>query len=129
MRTAILALIVPLLSACRADDADEAVAKAVKESQVTIQIDRGNKRSRFQATVVARDDPEVTVLTAGHGLGPADRGRPCGSGGASNGPTAKVGKVAGIPTTAPAPSATSPGPTTPPPGSARGATGPCRSRS
>ena len=110
MRTAILAiLILAASSRAHADERDEAIEKAVRESQVTLQIDREARRSRFQATVVARDGDVITVLTAGHGLGPADSGADLMIGRGEKAARARVEAVARNPNYRPPPSGDIPG--------------------
>ncbi len=69
-------LLASLLAAAPADDPakPDPIAPGVRDSQVMLQIDHDGKRTQFQATVVAREDDTVTVLTAGHGVGPAHEG-------------------------------------------------------
>lgn len=50
------------------------IVAGVRESQVTVSLERGGKKTQFQATVIGKTESTVTVLTAGHGLGPSDVG-------------------------------------------------------
>ena len=46
----------------------ERVVAELRATQVTLTLDRGPHRARFQATVIAKREGEVTVLTAAHCL-------------------------------------------------------------
>lgn len=52
-----------------------AIADGVRESQVTLSIDRGGRKTQLQGTVIAREERTLTVLTAAHGVGPKDVGQ------------------------------------------------------
>jgi hypothetical protein len=48
----------------------------LRSTQVTIAIEKDGKRRQFRATVMARKDQSLTVLTAAHCISPADEGGP-----------------------------------------------------
>ena len=50
------------------------IADGVRETQLTLLIDRGEKRTKLQGTVIGKDGVTLTVLTAAHGIGPKDVG-------------------------------------------------------
>ncbi|MDB5349848.1 MAG: hypothetical protein JWN86_1095 [Planctomycetota bacterium] len=56
--------------------AQPTIAPGIRESQVTLLLERAGKRTQLQATVIAKGATSLTVMTAGHGLGPADLGVP-----------------------------------------------------
>jgi hypothetical protein len=66
-------LTVPMLLLALLGD-PPAIAEGVRETQLTLMMDRGGKRTQLQGTVIARDGRTLTVLTAAHGLGPKDVG-------------------------------------------------------
>ncbi len=66
-------LLAPVLLLALADDRP-AIADGVRETQVTLALDRGGKRTRLQGTVIGKEDGTLTVLTAAHGFGPKDVG-------------------------------------------------------
>ncbi len=48
------------------------IADGIRESQLTLILDRGGKKTQLQGTVIARDDLSLTIFTAAHGVGPND---------------------------------------------------------
>ena len=48
------------------------LAEGIRETQLTLSLERGAKKTQLQATVIGKDGPTLTILTAAHGLGPAD---------------------------------------------------------
>lgn len=70
MMTALTAL---LILAAPGDET-RVYVDAIRETQVTITVDQGNRRTQLQATVIWRDGDAVTLLTAAHGIAPGDVG-------------------------------------------------------
>ena len=66
-------LLAPVLLLALAED-PPAIADGVRETQVTLSLDRGGKRTKLQGTVIGKEGGTLTVLTAAHGLGPNDVG-------------------------------------------------------
>jgi hypothetical protein len=66
-------LLLPVLLIALGDDAPT-IAEGVRETQITLSMERGGKRTQLQGTVIAKEDGILTVLTAAHGLGPRDVG-------------------------------------------------------
>ena len=66
-------LLLPVLVVALGGDAP-AMAEGVRETQVTLSITRGVRRTQLQGTVVRKEGGTLTVLTAAHGLGPNDVG-------------------------------------------------------
>lgn len=55
-----------------AGDPQPEIADGVRESQVTLILERAGKKTQLQGTVIGRTDRVLTVLTAAHGVGPND---------------------------------------------------------
>lgn len=51
-----------------------AIPDSIRETQLTLMIDHANKRVQLQSTVIAKSGDSLTLLTAAHGIGPADKG-------------------------------------------------------
>ncbi len=66
-------LLAPVVLLALADD-PQAIAEGVRESQVTLSLDRGGKRTKLQGTIIGKQGGTLIVLTAAHGLGPKDVG-------------------------------------------------------
>ena len=63
-------------SGSRADDPPKPpdVDPAVRSSQMACSTERDGRRAQFRASVIAKAEGSITLLTAGHCLGPADVG-------------------------------------------------------
>ncbi|MEO6811455.1 MAG: hypothetical protein ABI353_20275, partial [Isosphaeraceae bacterium] len=53
----------------------ERVLARIEPTQLKINLDRGRQRTEFRATVIAKRGGDLTLLTAGHCLGPGDSDR------------------------------------------------------
>lgn len=102
-----------LLAAMASPPADppktDPIAPGVRETQVTGMLIHDRKRTQFRATVIAKEGPTLTLLTAAHCLGQAEVGSPIRI---SRGDSEAQGRVLGIvrnPNYRPAPSADIPG--------------------
>jgi hypothetical protein len=53
----------------------ERVLAQIEPTQLKLTLDRGRQRTQFRATVIAKQGGDLTLLTAGHCLGPDDDGQ------------------------------------------------------
>ena len=69
------------------------IAPGIRETQVTGMFVHDHTRTQFRATVIGKDGPRLTILTAAHCLGPAEVGSPIRF---SRGDAALVGRVEAV---------------------------------
>ncbi|MBX6315304.1 MAG: hypothetical protein IRY99_20690 [Isosphaeraceae bacterium] len=81
----------------------------LRKTQVTIDLDEVSQRIQLQATVIAKGEDTLTVLTAAHGLSPADVGRSIRLHRGEAALTARLLRVARNPSYRPLPAAEIPG--------------------
>lgn len=72
--TAMIAALVVLSPAARAEDKPASIKERVRASQVRIKVDRGRAVELFKATVLRKSDDRLLVLTAAHCLDSRDCG-------------------------------------------------------
>lgn len=87
----------------------EEVINAIGASQVAVMFVHDNKRTMFRATVIDRNGPTLTLLTAAHCLGPAEVGTRIRLAQGKNAAEGKVEVVIRNPSYRPAPSGDIPG--------------------